>query len=113
VYHKAVAFHFPSPAVRSVPSPLSARLTIGQTSYRTESDVELAAVVLEMANMLGPVGEQLQAGDRIIAGSLLHQPITADRTADLGGSGNQLVVIDGSSRSRTGSGRRASRPRAS
>ena len=87
MYHKAVAFHFPSPAVRSVPSPLSAWLTIGQTSFHTESDVDVAAVVVEMANMLGSVGEQLQAGDRIIAGSLLHQPITANRSAAAGIAG--------------------------
>jgi len=87
VYHQAVAFHFPSPAVRSVPSPLSAWLTIGQTSFHTESDVDVAAVVVEMANMLGSVGEQLQAGDRIIAGSLLHQPITANRSAAAGIAG--------------------------
>ena len=54
VHHQAVAFHFPSPAVRSVPSPLSAWLTIGQTTFHTESDIDVAAAVLEMAN-----GDQL------------------------------------------------------
>jgi 2-keto-4-pentenoate hydratase len=55
-----------------------------------------ASIVWNMARLLGAVDQQLRAGDWILCGSLIHQPIAADHevTAMLDRLGEVSLKVD-------------------
>ncbi len=76
VYHRAFAL---GPTRQVVPgTPLTSTLRVnGEVRATGETSEDFAAKLLSIAGLLEAVGEGLQAGDRIIAGSLTHVPVRA------------------------------------
>jgi 2-keto-4-pentenoate hydratase len=95
VFHRAVAF---GPLRGDDASDsLTAQLKIdGQVVATQRVQVDPAQTVLTMAQLLAAVDQELQAGDLIIGGSLIHVPIEPNHevTASLEGLGEIALRID-------------------
>jgi 2-keto-4-pentenoate hydratase len=94
VYHRAVAFGPFRPDLP--PGPVHGRLVVnGRVLAAAPAAADLADRVRAAARLLGAMGERLQAGDRIITGSVVQVPIKAGDhvLADLGTLGRVDVRI--------------------
>ena len=83
VYHRAVAFGAPrqDAAVSGAQAVISVD---GEERGRAAADVDLAATIRLVADLLGSCGERLCAGDRIITGSLTRPvKVSAGQRVDL------------------------------
>jgi 2-keto-4-pentenoate hydratase len=81
VFHRAVSFGQPTPTAANHPTSIRAQLTAdGRILATKTAAVDAARTVHDMAQLLGRFDQQLQAGDRIIAGSLIHLPAELERT---------------------------------
>jgi 2-keto-4-pentenoate hydratase len=74
VYHRAVAFGPPRPWIRGQRSVARALVNERPVEEATLAD-DYAPTVRAVAQLLAAVGERLQAGDRILSGSLTHVPV--------------------------------------
>jgi 2-keto-4-pentenoate hydratase len=94
VFHRAVAF---GPLEPSPPAAgESGRLVVnGGERASAPVSVDLADVVRSVAMLLGAMGQRLQAGDRLITGSVVQVAIERgdEVIADLGALGRAAVAI--------------------
>jgi 2-keto-4-pentenoate hydratase len=94
VFHRAFAL---GPLDRRWPAEgVEGRLFVdGELRASAAAGHELAALVRSVAAILGAIGERLQAGDRLIMGSVVQVPIApGDRvTAELGSLGEVRLSI--------------------
>jgi len=94
VLHRAVAFAPTRRGARAAPGP--ARLLVGR-EVREEAPVrgDPAAVVAATATLLEALGERLEPGDRILAGSSCHVPAApGDHVlAEIAGLGSVAATI--------------------
>ena len=74
VYHRAVALGPPRPWIRGQRSVARALVNDRPVEEATLAD-DYAPTVRAVAQLLAAVGERLQAGDRILSGSLTHVPV--------------------------------------
>jgi 2-keto-4-pentenoate hydratase len=85
IWHRAVAF---APLLaKPPPDEVEARVVVnGEVRDAPRARVDFEETVTIAGRLLAAVGEQLQAGDRIIAGSILHVPVEPgdDVVVDLG-----------------------------
>ena len=95
VFHRAVAFGPWQPA------PLASRsqgtlVVNGEVRATAPADDDYGPKVAALARLLGTMGERLQAGDRIITGSIVQVPIAAGDhvVADLGSLGRAELTIE-------------------
>jgi 2-keto-4-pentenoate hydratase len=90
VFHRAVVLGSPfaTAAVAVEPRTLRATLLVdGEERECGEVELDGAGVVRAVAEVLDAAGERLQAGDRVLAGSVCHVPV---------GAGDEIVAaIDG------------------
>ena len=94
VWHRAVVFG----PLRPEPPPEIVHATVrinGATARDGEQRVDPLEAVRLVERLLGAVGEQLQPGDRIIAGSIVQLPVVAgnDVRVDLGVLGQVGVKL--------------------
>ena len=97
VFHRAFAL---GPLDRSWPADgVEGRLIVnGEVRASTAAAQDLAELVCRVAALLGAMGERLQAGDRMIMGSIVQLPVEAgdEVIADLGPLGRvQLGIAPG------------------
>jgi 2-keto-4-pentenoate hydratase len=91
-FHRAVAY---GPSVED-PSIGAASLTIDDRRYVADADVyEPDAVLRSLSSLLAAVGEQLHPGDRVLCGSVVHEPVPpgARLTAEIAGLGEVSVRL--------------------
>jgi hypothetical protein len=94
VFHRAVAFSAPwriTPA-----SAVEGRLIVnGEVRAAAPAGIDFADRVCAAARLLGAMGEQLQAGDRVITGSVVQVGIERgdEVIAELGVLGRVAVTI--------------------
>jgi 2-keto-4-pentenoate hydratase len=96
VFHRAVAFG--SSWTEVLPPQVEGRLVVnGAVRAADGVDFEVVARVAEVAALLGALGERLEAGDRIITGSVVQVPVAEGQlvVADLGGLGQVRLSING------------------
>ena len=95
VYHRAFAL---GPLNRSWPlSDVEARLTInGEVRASSAAEQDIADLVCSVAALLGGMGERLQAGDRMIMGSIVQVPLApGDQViAELGALGRVQLTVE-------------------
>jgi 2-keto-4-pentenoate hydratase len=94
IWHRGVAF---GPLSGDAPPErFVARVLVdGSVRAFTESTVDIDGTLAIAERLLAAVGEQLEPGDRIIAGSILHVPVTSgdDVVVDLSELGQVGVTI--------------------
>jgi 2-keto-4-pentenoate hydratase len=94
IWHRGVAF---GPLSGDAPpETFEARVLVdGRVRASTESSVDVEETIAVAESLLAIVDEQLEPGDRIIAGSLLHVPVGAgdEVVVDLGELGRVGVTI--------------------
>jgi 2-keto-4-pentenoate hydratase len=93
VFHRAFAL---GPLDRSLPADVEGRLIVaGRPRAAAPAEADIPALVSAVANLLGAVGEQLRAGDRLITGSVVQVPVAVGEevTADLGPLGRVRLTI--------------------
>jgi 2-keto-4-pentenoate hydratase len=91
IFHRAVAFGPPGSAL-----PDTGRLIVGgETRASGSVSPDLAARLCAAARLLGAVGESLQAGDRVITGSVVQVLVAPgdDVVADFGAFGRVELAI--------------------
>jgi 2-keto-4-pentenoate hydratase len=96
VFHRFVAFGPSTPVARSRITPVRAQLSAdGRTLATKTVAVDPTRTVWELAQLLGGFGEHLRAGDRIIAGSLIHLPAELETsfTAGIEGLGSATLQL--------------------
>jgi 2-keto-4-pentenoate hydratase len=95
VFHRAVSFG-PLQKLASVAS-VRARLEVdGRAKFEPLVELDPTYTVWAMARLLGGLGEQLRAGDRVIGGSLIHRSIQPGHrvTAAIAGLGETSIHVD-------------------
>jgi 2-keto-4-pentenoate hydratase/catechol 2,3-dioxygenase-like lactoylglutathione lyase family enzyme len=94
VFHRAFAL---GPSRPSLPAGgVQARLLVnGESRAEAASDAEFAELVRVVARLLGALGERLQAGDRIITGSVVQVAVRPGDAvvADFGDLGRVELVV--------------------
>ena len=94
VFHRAFALgpSRPSPPAGGVRARL---LVNGEVRADAASEADLAELVQVVARLLGAIGERLQAGDRIITGSVVQVAVRPgdEVVADLGDLGRVELVV--------------------
>jgi 2-keto-4-pentenoate hydratase len=96
VFHRAVAFGPLTPITANHSTSIRAHLAAdGRTLATKTATVDPAQTVLGMAQLLGRFDQQLRAGDRIIAGSLIHLPakLESSFTATIEGLGKASLRL--------------------
>jgi 2-keto-4-pentenoate hydratase len=74
VFHRAVSFG-PLQPLTSLTTAWARLEVDGQVESEINVDLDPARTIWMMARLLGAFGEQLQAGDRVIGGSLIHRSV--------------------------------------
>lgn len=96
VFHRAFSL---GPLDRSPPAGgVEGRLIVnGAVRASATASPDFVELVRSVAALLGAVGEQLQAGDRLITGSVVQAPIEPgdEVIADLGPLGRAVLAIEG------------------
>jgi 2-keto-4-pentenoate hydratase len=94
VFHRAFAL---GPLDRPLPAEgVEGRLTVnGHVRASATSSQDFGEVVRSVATLLGALGERLQAGDRLITGSVVQVPIDPgdEVVADLGALGQVALTV--------------------
>jgi 2-keto-4-pentenoate hydratase len=96
VFHRLVAFGPPTPPAAIHAASVKAQLAAdGRILATRTAAVDPARTVHDMAQLLGRFGQQLRAGDRLIAGSLIHLPVEPEHlfTATIDGLGQASLHV--------------------
>lgn len=92
VWHRAVVLAGGGATLAGVEGRL---LVDGEVRARAAAPADVADRVLVVARLLGALGERLQAGDRIITGSVVQVPVArgVEVVADLGALGSARAQV--------------------
>ena len=93
VFHRAVAF---GPIRKDLPRDVDGAIVVnGERQARAPARVRAAELVDAVARVLAAVGERLEAGDRVITGSIVQVPVASgdDVVADLASLGRVGLAI--------------------